>query len=546
MKKNCALNNKKGFTLVELIIGIALTAIVMLIVARVMFSAQFVKTGTTYDIKEQGRIVTETIDNAIKYTNAVFTIPKASFVDEKLTATWSYLGVKENVEIPQTLYKSSPALKTRALVHIKSVGSTEPQNLETNQIKIQNGDDGWFIQTILGFDHKDKENGYDIEYSFALKPSSAQTESIASTSIIYGLNVAYYDTSTGTKQKVGESLLDINTEISALNALQVVYQGTDLNPAVALSFHEEAYKVQEDIKKVTKANIMFVLDTSGSMKWCLDGHNYRFKDGKCQKPISLLPFKRCNLPERMTMLKKNSKSFIDEFTKLDSSEVRIGAVEFNEQSKLLVDLNSTNAIAKKDNTFLTATINSLRSGGGTNIGDGLRAGYFNFKNYYSTLTKPEDKETPTFLILVTDGEANMVSYDNYDSYSYDYNNFSNGNYYYRTDCFKWNNSTQIYVGQHYYSLDGKSRYRGTDYMTFAADKFKTTEDFPKPKVYLINVVSANGELDDQTKELMNAFGVTDYKDFVYDVNSDKSFADAISGIVSDIKVSSSLLDGPKI
>ncbi len=48
--------------------------------------------------------------------------------------------------------------------------------------------------------------------------------------------------------------------------LQAVYQGSAIDPATAVAFHEDAFNVS--VKKgAPLANIVFVLDLSGSMNW---------------------------------------------------------------------------------------------------------------------------------------------------------------------------------------------------------------------------------------------------------------------------------------
>ncbi|MEG0894573.1 MAG: prepilin-type N-terminal cleavage/methylation domain-containing protein, partial [Oscillospiraceae bacterium] len=341
---------QKGFTLVELIVAIVLAGIVAIIATRLMLSPRFIGVDKKMDIKSQGRYVSETIDNAIKYTNAVFTIPRDSFVDTNLTATWSYIGVKENVLIPKEMNDGVDGLKAKALVHIRSVGSTEPldTDLDENQTKINNGTDGWFIQTILGFEHTeniDKNTKYDVKYNFTVKPSTGSKTGVASNSIIYGLDIFYQD---GT-QKVGNSLVDIGTEINSINALQVVYQGSPINPAVAFSFHEEAYKVNQDLTKITKANIMFVLDDSGSMA----DQVYNPETGIWKT--------------RLDILKANSKSFIEEFANLKTPDVRIGTVQFMNHSGSLLKLSDKNAIVGDNGgNILINKINNFESGGATN------------------------------------------------------------------------------------------------------------------------------------------------------------------------------------
>ena len=515
MKK---INNDKGFTLIELIIAISLMSVVGLVAMRLMFASVNIGTDARIDIKEQGRYVTETIDNAIKYTNAVFTIPRDSFVDEKLTATWSYLGIKPGVTVPAAITDDGvEIINAKALVHIQSVGSNAPTSLKDNQRAIQN-DDGWFLETILGYEH-DVDNGDGTKYTLK-----------------YALKAYYQDGG----NKVGDNLIDVSTEINSINALQVVYQGSALNPAVAFAFHEEAYKVDADITKVTKANIVFVFDTSGSMGYSVSGSSKK----------------------RMDLLKENSKTFIEEFTNINSTEVRISGVTFSRYGTNLLELSSDGAIAKQGNTTLTSKIDNMTANGGTNLGDGIRMAYHQFKKFYSTLTNEEDKNTPTFLLLVSDGDATFFSYnrssntsDNIIGQDWDWKWVDDGwrghwerEWYYLYGKYYTNSNT---YNSNLFTIGGPGN--GDDaygncrkYMETTAGMFTTTTDFPKPTVYMINVVSSDGDLDDQSKALMDAFGQSDYENFVYNATSDTSFAEAISTIVNDIKVSASLLEGPKL
>ncbi|MEG0899632.1 MAG: VWA domain-containing protein, partial [Oscillospiraceae bacterium] len=404
------LSNNQGFTLIELVIGIVLTAIVILISTRMFLSAEFVGTNATFNIKEQGRFVTETLDNSIKYANAVFTVPKNSFVDSKLTKAWNYIGVKENVQIPPAMVDGKTGVVAKALVHIKSVGDTEPTELNKNQVKLRNGTNGWFIETILGFEFVDPKTGYQVEYNFVLTPASGSKDGIADSSIKYKLNVAYYDVSSGTKTKVGDDLLDVETEMGGLNSLQIVYQGSTINPATAIAFHDEDYNVSITTQNMTEANIVFVLDNSGSMFYCFKGDtkcrdagDYE-EDGICDG---------CGETTRGASLKVNGEKFIKAFTDKNCDKVRIGEVGFAGKATEMLNINSNEAKATTANFgTINDKIQKASFGGGTNIGDGLRKAYFQFEELYANYTTEEEKKIPTFVVLITDGEADILTYEN--------------------------------------------------------------------------------------------------------------------------------------
>ncbi|MEG1044350.1 MAG: VWA domain-containing protein, partial [Oscillospiraceae bacterium] len=562
------LSNNQGFTLIELVIGIVLTAIVILISTRMFLSAEFVGTNATFNIKEQGRFVTETLDNSIKYANAVFTVPKNSFVDSKLTKAWNYIGVKENVQIPPAMVDGKTGVVAKALVHIKSVGDTEPTELNKNQVKLRNGTNGWFIETILGFEFVDPKTGYQVEYNFVLTPASGSKDGIADSSIKYKLNVAYYDVSSGTKTKVGDDLLDVETEMGGLNSLQIVYQGSTINPATAIAFHDEDYNVSITTQNMTEANIVFVLDNSGSMFYCFKGNSlckyaddYE-EDGICDG---------CGETTRGASLKVNGEKFIKAFTDKNCDKVRIGEVGFAGKATEMLNINSNEAKATTANFgTINDKIQKASFGGGTNIGDGLRKAYFQFEELYANYTTEEEKKIPTFVVLITDGEADILTYENehefyLDKYKateygaaevflensilYNFNDYSSTKKYQETYdkfYFKKNDPGMDEKGYQIQYSYGTNQYeRGQDYAVYAAKHFNSpTIKFPKPTVYLVNLVSSEGDFEKQSKVIMEGFGIKDIDKYVFDATSNETFEEALTKIITDIKVSSSFLDGP--
>ena len=96
---------KKGFTIIELLIALVLSIAVLAIAARLFVASGSINSLSSYFVRQetQTRHTAEQINNAIKYTNALFTIPQKSFTKANLTKSWSYLGIMEDVFVPYEL-----------------------------------------------------------------------------------------------------------------------------------------------------------------------------------------------------------------------------------------------------------------------------------------------------------------------------------------------------------------------------------------------------------------------------------------------------------
>jgi hypothetical protein len=145
---------------------------------------------------------------------------------------------------------------------------------------------------------------------------------------------------------------------------------------------------------VVPKEIMLVIDVSGSMGWQIGGGDHR---------------------QRLSVLKTAAVTFINKFT---GQNVKIGYTTYssksNEPSKMY-DMSKGS-----DQGKLISSINKLKARGATNIGDGIRRGYYDLAS--------SDSDSMKYMIMMTDGEANYFtsnsyihkyktsSYYNYDSY----------------------------------------------------------------------------------------------------------------------------------
>ena len=101
MKLN-KLNKKNGFTLVELILAIALIVVVITLSVNLLIFGNKVQSKTIhqYDLQSSIRIATEKINEIIRYSKAVFAVPQ-TFVNStsKMDPEWNYLMVSDRKSV---------------------------------------------------------------------------------------------------------------------------------------------------------------------------------------------------------------------------------------------------------------------------------------------------------------------------------------------------------------------------------------------------------------------------------------------------------------
>jgi len=210
---------RKGFTLVELIIVLAIMGMVFSLAGTMLVFST--KSHTTveqeYQIQSDIRLTSQVISNFIRQSSAIFMLNEVQFDSTNLKEGWDYFSLNEdgtqviqyrwdgssNTHVPNVLAESTPGL-----LYSLSFNKTENDSLL-----------GGFNLSAIG------QSG----------------------------NV-----------KVG-----IDNELGALNSVVVDNTGNAGNPAVAL-----AYRV-DDIPDPSKPRISvtLVLDKSGSMAWNLAGYS---------------------------------------------------------------------------------------------------------------------------------------------------------------------------------------------------------------------------------------------------------------------------------
>lgn len=598
--KNDNMRSKKGFTLIELLIGLVLSIAVLAVAAKLFMSSGSITSLSNYFVRHemQTRYTAEQINNAIKYTNALFTIPRSSFKVENLTESWSYLGVMDNVRIPEGLVEERENKKgveriATALVYIKYLGNDTDidqdklnkieSSLDKSQDLIKN-DDGYFLLTVLDYTYYDETLGYKVEYDLIF---TTDTESYVSDAIKYTLKIIHKDKD-GNVISEGRNL-ELETMLNGINLLQAVHQGSRDNPASAIAFHEDGFNVK--LKKGSMhANIIFVLDVSTSMEWIVE---------RDEKPTR-------GEESRIKILKDNVINFLNQFKAYEN--VYVGFVVFARMGEFLVQPIQASRLSDPSDVEAQTVftyINNLpnRLSNYTNIGDGLRLAYSQFQ---SIADRHLNDGATNFLVLMTDGAANAWTtftpsyyknkYDSNNKYTTAKRNKINYEFPHKFphkddfDDFFWpvdnvGKLAQYLVssnGQAYYvpksstmpkkstetftaiADDGKytlgnsnnskfsySRPSNTDYsldyLEYCAEKITNTDSFPKPILKYFSISKFQGA-DEQAQAIMDAFGIESSRknEHVFSINDKASFLTSMTKLVSDIQTSSWLLDGPRV
>ena len=366
----------KGFSLIELCIVLAVMSLVItLAVSLIQMSVHgFSATKQILDVTMQDAEFAQRICTAVRESGTSFTIPEKSFTEDKLTAGWNYLGLMKDVPISEDASRTGSAIDAAdALVYIEYVGETAPSVLPAKSELLHTAD-GYFIRTVIGHSYTDV-SGVEHNYSLVFTPTDPFNHAAQTISYSYG--------SASGDGEDGGGGNSINTLLEAVNAIQVVYQGSESNPAVAIAFRSDflpTLSVNSLISNKIKGTVVMVLDVSSSMNG-----------------------------SRITTLRSTARSFVEELSK--NNELNILLTVFSGFANKSTDFTKsicpdpllTLANAYTDRDRLLRTIDAISTSQYTNLGDGLRVVYHELNRH------PEIAENPIFLIVMTDGEVNTCT-----------------------------------------------------------------------------------------------------------------------------------------
>ena len=236
---------QRGFTLLEVMLTIMIMSLVYLVVSNVFTLT--IRTNrianNEFDLQSNMRVVSESLNQSIKFSPAVFTLKKETFEKEKKPG-WRYFGIEEEkdalgnstgtkqvVEYIPIIEKEEVingetviTYKTDAPTHTRKLLIDEPEDTNFNL---------YFTKDISA------ENGKLLEF------------------VIEGIQ----DNSIQRK-------MTVKTQLQALNAMVVEHAG---NPAVAIAYKEEVPGKRVKGTQEAYAVITIVLDKSGSMGASMSG-----------------------------------------------------------------------------------------------------------------------------------------------------------------------------------------------------------------------------------------------------------------------------------
>lgn len=348
------MKTKKGFTLLEVILTLALVTIVLSIPANFLIFGNKVreKSMSEAEIQASTRLTGEYINNISRFATKVHTIPRSSF-------QYSEDGVRD----PITSY----------------IGITKEGHIVIDKPG-ENPGDPRIIQYVAK-----KQDGIDYEIIFNEVTydkvgEKTKLDTVLSFSIV--------------GKKNGKIVTEIASNIEVLNAVDIDHLGTSSDPAVALAFSMVEPGSQEWIEVSPDAYISMVLDVSGSMKWDMDGKNASITN------------------QRITILKDNANKMIDRLANMNF-DIYISLVPFSNDAndpKTFHNVNKESELA-----LIKAEVASLNADGATNTGDGIRRAYYQLKSKTDPLIaagKNYSDFTQHMMVLVdgaTNRETNRIT-----------------------------------------------------------------------------------------------------------------------------------------
>lgn len=433
----------------------------------------------------------------------------------------------KDVHIPAFCSRTGEEIDSApALVYIEYIGDNAPATIPADA-NLLHTSDGYFLQYVMAHSFTDRE-GVKHEYSLTFYPTDPKQA--AAQTITYEFVTSVTDPKGASLG--GGTGIDIDTMLSALNAIQVVYKGSTENPAVALSFRSDflpTYSVDVMQNNQPSATVTLVLDLSGSMS------------------------ERFGADTRLAALQKAAISFVEELSKND--KVNICLIPFSNYGT-----NPMNYIsgtprkyvynASDDKDELIYTIQDLYSVGGTNVGDGLRRAYYELKSLESSGTEMGSN----FLILMTDGAMNQWSINRY--YGGEILDFYRGSaimppyvgyfsgrqspqYVESGEWFTYNNTIHhaVDTSWYFYSAEDAANCGPRAYMRMWADEIVRRFN---SKTYLISM--CDGMSGGDLAALKEAFNT----DEVFDVNSLTDFENTFDQINQNINEVMWAFEGPRI
>ena len=361
MKKSTKIY-KKGFTLIEMIIAIALTTIAIIISVNMFFFGTNAHriTFDEYKIQSDVRIATEQVTNIVRYSKAVFGVPYP-FVEStsKMDPGWSYFMVSSDGK------------------RIVSMDYNNTTKIHEEKVVVEEQDD--------------------IEYEMIFeKDKNAKTDNV----MIYKIYAYVIDES---GNRVRDKIVFEST-VESINAVQVADKGTAAAPSIALAYRNDGQTSGKGKNQI--AYITIITDVSGSMASRPDGNSASDNSTDTTK------HSRIKLVRGALAGTSDKEGIINFFSKEEN--IYLSLVPFSTTANTPTPTGNSQPNArhdiyevfnKADKDAMLAQANALRADGGTNTGDALRQAYHLHNDFRTRMNIKQEDQVHHYTILLVDGET---------------------------------------------------------------------------------------------------------------------------------------------
>ena len=503
------MKNKKGFTLIELIIVIGISSI-LLTAAYGVFALGLKSHNTVSDefLKQADiRYSIEIINETLRYSSVGFAITEDDYNPVEvsgdvtgLVKPWSYIGLNED--------------KTAFMQYKWYDDGSEEGKYKA--ILLAAAPEGSTYEIVFTKDSSDGDNKM-IKYT------------------LKGFNN-------------GNEMFSVETKLEALNALQIINWGDNNKKAIAFSYRTEETPV---ISEQPVAALAMIIDKSGSMDFDLDGNEIPYGSDK---------------KSRMDYLKETLTDNNDGlFAILGESDSYISLIPFSSTANNPSDFYR----AYTDRTDLDDEVESFNPDGATNTGDGMRRAYYKLDAFYNNPPTEisSDQGIKKFVVVLVDGETSAASVEgrfigrrwwrkisvnrnNPEFYGAD-GNIDNSTFYFLSDTNSSSSETdEVYTTGAGNQLDTVV---GAPYVNFIGNKIQSTLGLEE--AFVIGYSNNNDDLN-SVADIARALGITvttqdvnenfANNEFVFIASDQESLKEAFANIGGYINENLWQVSGPKL
>ncbi len=384
------INNRKAFTLIEVVLTVAILSMVLLIVFSI-FDMSFKPHAIVnheFVLQSNVRLASQKIASLIRKSSALFVYKS---IDPVLTSdVFPESNSSSNIIVIDDAFINNSPKRTELEKAIEKYRGWSFITLSSDGKELREfifhkdpstGKGYYTLQRIL---EKQSLGNSDMVYEIEFKKNKPFSEDNLLEYSITGKLLDDANKSSSVKP------INIKSEVEALSSLQVVDKGDYKTRAKVMFYRTEERPMGVD----AEAAVTMVLDISGSMGEGMDGEASSTSN-----------------PSRISIMRDKAKDLVNKMASLEN--ININLIPFSNSSNLPNAWENYKyegrtkdpkawKNAKNDNGELNDLIGKLVATNGTNVGDGIRRAYYRLKEY-------PNKEANKYLILLMDGVPTFAS-----------------------------------------------------------------------------------------------------------------------------------------